>query len=1331
MKHKVVGVVIFLAVIALFPGLMVADGVIPADAELTGQDGLKNRVQADFRTGRIPLYFIQNQGQYNQAARFYARASRYTLWLTGEGLVFDSSRPLPEEARQDRSQNGRLQRRMPGEAKAHSGQYAREVTRLVFLDADPEPAMVAADVAELKVNYFKGNDPGKWHCDVPTSRAVTYRNLYAGIDLKVYGMEKEVEYDWVVKPQADPSRIRFAYRNVKGTRIDGEGNLVIETEFGQMIHKQPVSYQEKPQAMNNGSSISNRSPVEVRFQRCGENTYGFAVGAYDKERELVIDPLVLLYSTYLGGAAIDYANDIAVDDSGHAYVAGYTISADFPTLNPYRGSIGGSYDAFVARIDTQASGASSLVYCTYLGGTTYDQVKKIAVDGSGHVYVAGWTDSTDFPTVNAYMGDGGGYDAFVARINTNASGAAGLIYSTYLGGSGGDYAHGIAVDGGGHAYVAGETYSTNFPTVNAYMGDDGGCDAFVARIDTNASGAAGLVYSTYLGGAASGDFADEIAVDGSGHAYVTGSTASTDFPTLNPYMGYAGAYDAFITRINTNASGAAGLIYSTYLGGAYNDVLNGIAVDGSGHAYVCGYTESTDFPTVNAYMGDDGERDAFIARIDTNAGAAAGLVYSTYLGGSGADYARGIAVDGSGHAYVTGYTQSTDFPTLNQYMGYAGNADAFVARVDTNESGAAGLVYSTYLGGADNEVSQGIAVDGSGHVYVSGWTSSTDFPTVNPFMTDPGDVSYDAFITKLVLPGIGVTAPNGGEEWPVGSACNITWSSTGSIEFVKIEYSTDNGSAWSEITESTLNDGSYAWTVPASPSTQCLVRISDAADGDPVDVSDATFTITVVGSLLVISSPNGGEGWTLGDFHNIAWTAYGVSNTLKLTLLKDGAPVGVIASGVDASAGSYAWTVGEYIGGMAETGSGYTVKIKEQETTAADESDATFKISAVSGDTFVYDGIWEDGATAGVEGWHPGDYDGDGFLDLLNVLVKYNKVFVSDGTQFINLGRWLQSDSGLYGWFPGDFNGDGKTDLMRFTPANDWGPDRTQVFLSTGSAFLKDYIWSYAVPGVDGYTVGDFNGDGKDDMLIYDTASLESRVYVSSGSEFLSPSVWFTGHNGMDGWYCGDFNGDGRTDLARTHFENGTVVLLSTGTAFAFAGVWTPALPQAGGWLVADYNGDGMDDLLRGKDDVAGTEVFLSTGAAFQYDGVWSDAPAVSAAWRVGDFSGDTRADLLFYQVSPDRQTEVYLSTPAGSSSGALKATRDANHLNDGIDLSRPVLPQGVEDELIQPWLEKWRNNEEGNFFYRIKREYEEKLGRKVRDNVIYRMLERYRKENR
>ncbi len=679
----------------------------------------------------VLLYFIANKGQVNGTAKFYARASGYTLWLTKEGLVFDSI----------------------GSRESESGvqKKTRDVSRLVFLNSRKSPEMAAEEVAKLKVNYFIGSDPSRWHGDVPTSAAVRYKGLYKNIDLKVYGVEKRVEYDWIVKPGGNPEDIRFRYNNVKSTRLDEEGSLVIETEFGQWVHQMPRGYQVI------GPGNEGQALVNVKFKKISTDTYGFGVGKYDRGRELIIDPVILAYSTYLGGGYWDHATDIAVDSSGCAYVVGQTESTDFPTLNQFQTNQD-NINVFVSKIDTTKNGAASLIYSTYLGGNGWNYGYGIAVDSSGCAYVTGGTSSTDFPTLNQYQKDPGDsyYDAFVTKLDTTQSGAASLIYSTYLGGGYEDLGCGIAVDDSGNAYVTGDTYSTDFPTLNQYQGDPGDAwyDAFVTKLDTTRSGAASLIYSTYLGGDGS-DGGRGIAVDNGGCAYVIGNTGSTDFPTLNQYQKDPADSngDAFVTKIDTACSGAASLIYSTYLGGSGEDYGSRIALDSSGSAYVTGETYSADFPTLNAFQGtyQGGDSDAFVTRVDTTRSGAASLIYSTYLGGDNRDSGNGIAVDNNGCAYVTGYTWSQNFPTLNQYQTDQYTSDAFVTQLDTTQSGASGLIYSTYLGGYgyDWDEGWGIAVDESGDVYVTGNTDSTDFPTLNQFQDyqENGDI----FITKLTL----------------------------------------------------------------------------------------------------------------------------------------------------------------------------------------------------------------------------------------------------------------------------------------------------------------------------------------------------------------------------------------------------------------------------------------------------------------------------------------------------------------------------------------------------------------------------------------------------
>ncbi|MGO9899841.1 MAG: SBBP repeat-containing protein [Solirubrobacteraceae bacterium] len=383
----------------------------------------------------------------------------------------------------------------------------------------------------------------------------------------------------------------------------------------------------------------------------------------------------------------------------------------------------------------------ALVYSTYLGGSGEDAGNAIAVDAAGDAYVTGFTFSTNFPTTpGAYQtANAGGEDAFVAKLNAAGDG---LLYATYLGGSGTDDGHGIAVDSAGDAYVAGSTTSTNFPTTpGAYQtANAGGEDAFVAKL--NAAGA--LDYSTYLGGGGD-DLANAIAVDAAGEAYATGLTESTSFPTASPLQSTLdGLEDAFVTKLNTTGSG---LVYSTYLGGSGSDVGFSIAVDSAGEAYVAGETGSTNFPTIHPLQAANaGGEDGFVAKLNTTG---SGLVYSTYLGGAGTDFANGIAVDSAGDAYITGYTASTNFPTLDAVHPSCGDpgctqGDAFVAKL--NPAGTLG--YSTYLGGSGADEGNAVAVDGTGEAYVTGVTFSADFPTLSPEQLFTGG-GRDAFVTKL------------------------------------------------------------------------------------------------------------------------------------------------------------------------------------------------------------------------------------------------------------------------------------------------------------------------------------------------------------------------------------------------------------------------------------------------------------------------------------------------------------------------------------------------------------------------------------------------------
>jgi hypothetical protein len=449
----------------------------------------------------------------------------------------------------------------------------------------------------------------------------------------------------------------------------------------------------------------------------------------------------LLYSGFLGGSSGDGGYGIAVDSSGNAYVTGYTYSRDFPAVvGPDLSFNGGSWDAFVAKVNPVGT---ALVYAIFLGGSENEEGLSVAVDSSGNAYVTGCTVSWDFPAVvGPDLSYNGMEDAFVAKVN---SAGTALLYSGFLGGWYRDWGYGIAVDSSGNAYITGETWSNDFPAV---MGPDlspNGWDAFVAKVSPSGTT---LVYSGFLGGS-SYDAGYGIAVDSSGNAYVTGDTWSSDFPAFGgPYTSHNGyGSDAFVAKVNP--SGTA-LVYAGFLGGSGDDWGYGIAVDSSGNAYVTGYTSSSDFPTrVGPDLSHNGDWDAFVAKVNPSGTT---LVYSGFLGGSGTDCGYGIAVDSSGNAYVTGKTKSNNFPAVGgPDLSYNGGGDAFVARV--NPSGTA-LVYAGFLGGISDDGAKGIAVDSSGNAYVTGYTTSSDFPAVvGPDLSFNG--GWDAFVTKVGVVGGG------------------------------------------------------------------------------------------------------------------------------------------------------------------------------------------------------------------------------------------------------------------------------------------------------------------------------------------------------------------------------------------------------------------------------------------------------------------------------------------------------------------------------------------------------------------------------------------------
>ncbi len=658
------------------------------------------KLKLDIDYGKIPLYFIPNEGQVADEALFYADTSKYTLWITKDGLVFDSLRKLD-----------------------HPKQYERDVSRVTFLNADPQVEVIPEENSDYKVSYFRGKDSSRWQTGIETSHAVLYSGLYHQIDLRVYGIEQEIEYDFIVKPEGEVEDIGFKYQDVQGTKLDEEGNLIIQTIFGELIHTRPVAFQ---------YIQSKRIEVDASFKRIGDNTYGFDVGPYDKTHDLIIDPLVIVYSTYFGGKGGEGTTYLAVDMTGAVYVCCWVSSKNYPTKNPFYSKFSGVTDANITKLSPDGK---SLIYSSYLGGTEQDGPLDIAVDITGAAYLTGVARS-DFPTVNALYEYQGGGDAFVVKVDP--AGTA-LVYSTYLGGSDFDRARGMAVDDNGNAYITGLSRSTDFPTKKAFQKKNAGIgDAFLTKI--NPTGSA-LVFSTYFGGSEEETGLD-VAIDDKHNIYIIGDTVSKDIPKKKAFQKKnAGGNDTFVAKFNKYGKK---LIYSTFLGGAATEETRDIDVDMWGNAYIIGKTNSSDFPTKNAlYPTLAGDYDVYLTKLKPNGKK---LAFSTYMGGAQADAGFKVIDAMDNTIYIGGVTESKKFPTKDAFMKkYQGNGDVFLAQLSADGQN---LIFSTFFGGSKWDRGVGLDIDNMGGIYLASGTESPDIPVKNAFQKNKKGLT-DMFITKF------------------------------------------------------------------------------------------------------------------------------------------------------------------------------------------------------------------------------------------------------------------------------------------------------------------------------------------------------------------------------------------------------------------------------------------------------------------------------------------------------------------------------------------------------------------------------------------------------
>ena len=1186
-------------------------------AETTGTDVLRSY-------GRIPILFEENAGQAPAGTKFVARGPGYTTLLCNNDVSFHLK-------------TGR---------STHTELYFE------WVGGSLNPRVAGQNPAITKSNYLLGNDPTRWKTGIANYQSVEYQQVYPGIDLVIHGNQRQLEYDWLVAPGVDPSRIAVRFRNIQRASLEPGGTLLLDTAGGQIRQPKPVVWQ----VARDGS----RHYIEGGYALGRHNTVRFRLAPYDHTLGLVIDP-TLVYATYFGGP-YEGAASLALDATGAAYVAGFTEP-----------ETAGSFHAFIMKLNPAGD---AIVYSSVFGGGDYDDYgSSIAVDQSGSAYITGRTFSSNFPTTTGALqttfGNPSNHraaDAFVTKFSPDG---ASFVYSTYLGGSGGDFGDGIFVDASGAAYITGSTGSPNFSVTPGALQTSlaGMSNAFVAKL--NAAGT-NLVYSTYLGGKCL-DEGHAITIDASGNAYFTGTTMSAEFPTtpgaiqttLKSYPCSSQNGDVFVSKINSTGTS---LLYSTLLGGTGDDQGNGIAIDSSGNAYIVGTTQSSDYPVVpGSYRttSSGGIIDAFVSKLNPTGTA---LIYSTYLGGRFYDYGNAIALDAAGNAWVTGSTESNDFPVtagaIQTLPGWpiSGEPGENIFVTKLNSSGSA-LLYSTYVGGNAYDSGNSIALDSTNKIYVAGGSSSSNFPVtpgavqkalsgtldVQIFKLDPDASCPVSFSNNNLTTGSSASLLN--VQVTIPPACNWfaqsleRWITIGQGSpargsgTVQLQVDANTGPSRSAsvqiagqlLTVSQTANCTYILT-PGSLSFHAVggsgeFRV-DAVLGCSSTASTGAAWIQLVGPNV---THNGGFAQDFSVQPNVSPTARQANIIVAgqtFTVTQEGGPPPLL-SVTKTHTGNFR---------PAQLNLKFTITVSNASgsppTTSrvdvTEQGSLDLQLVSMSGDGWNcnLNDCFRTDPLAGGNSYAP-------ITVLMNVTANANnEQQITNYAAVTGGGAPTVAVNDVVFKYPAspppltrDFRGRGRSDALIYDPI--LGQEYTALSNADGS---YQYVPNPFTPSFNILSTGDFNGDGKVDLVVYNSQTALAYIGMSNGDGTFSfqSLFWSPGYDFVE---TGDLNADGKMDFALYNSSTGTMYTAISNGDGTFAYKYTLISKNFTVLRLADFTGDGAADLFlyNAANGIAWLGIGDGSGGfAFQPLSISSGYSIVD----VGDLNGDGKADIVLYNAS-------------------------------------------------------------------------------------------------